>query len=609
METNKYFNKSNTTAEGRPKFVPPQKRSNEPLPVETKPEPKFEKREEEQKSYKQEERPVFKGGSNAFKRNCTSYTTSWGQRHLRQGFIDKETEKEELQLFEEQRKLAEQKTEGVENYDDLKVEITNKTKVELPNFEEKFENLNLNEHLAENIKRCGYERLTIIQRHAIPLITSHINVMAASQTGSGKTASFLLPIIQNLIEKGPPNPDTKEVDYKKYRRSYPLAIILAPTRELALQIHEEARKFCHKTGILAKVIYGGKEPAIQQRYLQWDGCDILVATTGRLIDFMENYVSFDFVKYVVLDEADRMLDMGFEPQINEILGQVMTQSQNRDDLHVSMFSATFPKVVKGLAEKYLNDYVYINIGSTGKSGSVNKCIKQTLIDVRGDSKNMALFSLIKSLDGKVLVFCGTKRGVDTVYNYLSSKNLFVAQIHGDKNQREREDELALFKSKCSIMIATDVASRGLDIPDVSFVVNYDLPTNIESYIHRIGRTGRIGKQGNAISFLEEADHQMFLKLYNTFKDSEQEIPEWFQKEVDLKLEEQDSRAYRNGKSDNSYYNKRGGGFSRGGGGGNGFKRNYNNNNLNYNNNKYGNGNGNGNGNKNVYDYGDNYGYS
>ena len=151
------------------------------------------------------------------------------------------------------------------------------------------------------------------------------------------------------------------------------------------------------------------------------------------------------------------------------------------------------------------------------------------------------------------------------------------------------------------MIATDVASRGLDIPDVTFVINYDLPTNIESYIHRIGRTGRIGKQGHAISFLEEADNQMFLKLYNTLKDSEQEIPEWFQKEVDVKLEEQDSRAYR-GKGDGGYHNKRGGGYSRGGG--TGFRK-YNNN-LNYNN-KYGNSNGNGS-NKHVYDD-DNYGYS
>lgn len=149
------------------------------------------------------------------------------------------------------------------------------------------------------------------------------------------------------------------------------------------------------------------------------------------------------------------------------------------------------------------------------------------------------------------------------------------------------------------MIATDVASRGLDIPDVSYVINYDLPTNIESYIHRIGRTGRIGKQGNAISFIEEGDHQMFLKLYNTLKDSEQEIPDWFQKEVDLKLDEQDTRAYR-GKGDGGYYNKRGGGFSRGGG--NGFRKYNNNNNLNYNN-KY---NGN---NKNVYDDYDNYGYN
>jgi len=178
---------------------------------------------------------------------------------------------------------------------------------------------------------------------------------------------------------------------------------------------------------------------------------------------------------------------------------------------VAMFSATFPKEVRGLAEKYLQSYVYIGIGTDGKSGTVSKTIKQEIVDVRHQHKNQVLFDYVKNLEGKMLIFCATKKAVANVYTYLNSKNIFVSNIHGDLSQKDREAELGLFKNKCSILIATDVASRGLDIPDVAYVINYDLPTNIESYIHRIGRTGRIGKQGTSISFVSDFDEPLFGK--------------------------------------------------------------------------------------------------
>lgn len=189
------------------------------------------------------------------------------------------------------------------------------------------------------------------------------------------------------------------------------------------------------------------------------------------------------------------------------------------------------------------------------------------MDVRHTTKNQALFDYIKSLEGRILIFCATKRAVASVYTYLSSKNLFVANIHGDLSQKDREAELALFKNKCSILIATDVASRGLDIPDVAYVINYDLPTNIESYIHRIGRTGRIGKSGIAISFLTDLDEPMFNKLYNVMKDSNQEIPSWFNEQVRSKYDREERYPQQN-RSGKPFHHKWRGGYRGGGGGGN-----------------------------------------
>jgi ATP-dependent RNA helicase DDX3X len=517
-----------------------------------------------------------KYGGSLFGRNRSNYQSNWGYRHLRTGHVDKEVEEEEKALFESNKSASiNPLVENVQNYDHLKVEVTNKFGLTIPQIQDTFKDLSLSQCLMDNIERCGYQKLTIIQRNSIPIISSRLNIMASSQTGSGKTASFLIPIIQNLLNSGPPKNDVSKEEFKKTRKCYPLAVIMAPTRELAIQIHEEARKFCHLTGVLAKVIYGGKEAYNQQRYLSWDGCDILIATPGRLIDFMGRIVDFSFVRFIVLDEADRMLDMGFEPQIRDVMDKCFADTQG-EDITVAMFSATFPKEVRGLAEKYLQKYVYVGIGTEGKTGSVSKTIKQELIDVRHQSKNLILFDTIKNLDGKILIFCATKKAVANVYTYLSSKNLFVANIHGDLSQKDREAELGLFKSKCSILIATDVASRGLDIPDVAYVLNYDLPTNIESYIHRIGRTGRIGKAGTAISFLADLDEPMFSKVYGVLKDSNQEIPQWFQELVRSRYQREERYPQNQNRFGKPSHHKWRGGFQQGGnrGGYQGGNRNF-----------------------------------
>jgi len=255
--------------------------------------------------------------------------------------------------------------------------------------------------------------------------------------------------------------------------------------------------------------------------------------------------------------------MGFEIQIRKILKEALDDNPSKSSIQVLMFSATFPKEIKSFAETYLGNYVYVSIGG-GKIGSVNKCIKQEVVDVRGANKSQVLYDFIKNQDGKLLVFCATKKCVHNVFTYLSAKNLFVTQIHGDKSQDERERELDLFKTKCGIMIATDVASRGLDIPNVTFVVNYDLPSNIEDYIHRIGRTGRVGRMGTSISFVDVNDYPVLPKLHQLLTESGQQIPKWFNELNESVFDDKQSRF--NDKYRTGGFNRRGGKppFSRGG---------------------------------------------
>ncbi|KAG1650040.1 hypothetical protein FOA52_009525, partial [Chlamydomonas sp. UWO 241] len=292
-------------------------------------------------------------------------------------------------------------------------------------------------------------------------------------------------------------------------------------------IYDEARKFAFQTGIRPVVIYGGAPVVNQLRDLE-RGCDILVATPGRLSDLMERgRVSLSAVHFLCLDEADRMLDMGFEPQIRRIVEQEdMPPAGTRQTL---MFSATFPKEIQRLASDFLANYVFLTVGRVGSS---TELIVQHLEYVPVHEKQNTLLDLIQTVSGDAqpgltLVFTETKRGADELERFLSRNGLPATSIHGDRSQDQREAALRSFKSgRTPVMVATDVAARGLDIPHVTHVINYDLPKDIDDYVHRIGRTGRAGKKGLATAFFADTDAGLARGLLELLTETNQAVPGW-----------------------------------------------------------------------------------
>lgn len=342
--------------------------------------------------------------------------------------------------------------------------------------------------------------------------------MACAQTGSGKTGGFLFPTISMMLKTGPSIPEDTG---GRRPRSHPNCLILAPTRELASQINDEAEKFTYATGLQPVVIYGGADVRQQQRELE-RGCDILVATPGRLVDLMERgTVSVSHIKHLVLDEADRMLDMGFEPQIRRIVEQ---ENMPRDR-QTFMFSATFPHEIQRLASDFLKDYLFLTVG---RVGSAAKDITQTIEYVEEQDKDPFLIRFLNTIEeGLVLVFVETKRAADSLEYKLSMKGFPTTSIHGNRSQREREDALHSFRTGATpILVATDVAARGLDINNVLFVVNYDLPSNIDDYVHRIGRTGRAGNKGTAVSMMNEKNRNIAHDLLTLLSENGQVVPDW-----------------------------------------------------------------------------------
>ena len=308
------------------------------------------------------------------------------------------------------------------------------------------------------------------------------------------------------------------------RKTYPLALVLSPTRELASQIHAESRKFAYQTGVASCVIYGGA-PAVEQFRAMERGCDLLIATPGRLIDLIDRAkISLSRVCYLALDEADRMLDMGFEPQIREIVdGRDMPPCGERQTM---LFSATFPREIQRMASDFLDDYVFLTVGRVGSSHAL---ITQTVERVNSyHEKSEMLLDLVEAVPGLTLVFVETKRGADQLEDFLYSKGKPATSIHGDRTQQEREAALRSFRAgKTPILVATDVAARGLDIPHVTHVINFDLPSDIDDYTHRIGRTGRAGKKGQATAlFLESKDGNIARSLMELMSEANQEVPTW-----------------------------------------------------------------------------------
>ena len=352
-----------------------------------------------------------------------------------------------------------------------------------------FSQLGLSQSLNDHLVANGYATPTPIQAKAIPAILSGRDVMAAAQTGTGKTAAFSLPMLQ-LLSQG-----------AKAKNNQARALVLTPTRELAAQVHENASRYGQSLGIRSEVVYGGVKINPQMQRLR-GGVDILVATPGRLLDlYQQKAISFDDLEILVLDEADRMLDMGFIHDLKKIMALLPKKRQNL------MFSATFADHIRDLARGLMNNPEQIDVTPPN---STAKNVKQWLIPADKKSKPKLLIHLIKQHNWyQVLVFSRTKHGANKLVKLLDSAGINAAAIHGNKSQAARMKALANFKDKSiQVLVATDIAARGLDISQLPIVINIDLPNVAEDYVHRIGRTGRAEQTGEALSLVsaDEIDY-------------------------------------------------------------------------------------------------------
>ena len=371
-----------------------------------------------------------------------------------------------------------------------------------------FEEASVPEFMLKEIMKAGFTEPTAIQSQGWPMALSGRDMVGIAQTGSGKTLSFLVPAVVHIVAQ-----------HELKRGDGPIALILAPTRELAVQIQQECIKFGASTGVKSTCIYGGVPKNAQARDLR-NGVEVVVATPGRMIDMLESGVTnCQRVTYLVLDEADRMLDMGFEPQIRSIVSQV------RPDRQTLLWSATWPKEVQGLARDFLNpDFIQVNIGALDLQA--NKHITQ-LVEVVQDEreKNDRLFRYLRETvqSARTIIFVDTKKMADSLCRQLRQSGINALAVHGDKSQQERDFVVNEFKAgKAPIMIATDVASRGLDVKEIAYVINYDMPSDIESYVHRIGRTGRKNQKGGynegvALTFVEPPASKVLLDLVSVME--------------------------------------------------------------------------------------------
>jgi superfamily II DNA/RNA helicase len=328
------------------------------------------------------------------------------------------------------------------------------------------------------------------------------DVMGAAQTGTGKTASFSLPIIQNLL----PHANTSMSPARHAVR----ALVLTPTRELAIQVAENVKAYAQHTPLRSTVVFGGMDMKPQTEILR-KGVEIVIATPGRLLDHVEQKnISLAQVQMLVMDEADRMLDMGFLPDLQRIINLLPKKRQNL------MFSATFSPEIKKLAASFLTDPLTIEVA---RSNATNTAITQVLYKVSEEQKRDVVEHLIRSRDLKqVLVFSNTKIGASRLARYLEQAGIKASAIHGDKTQQERIAALEAFKKgDIDVLVATDVAARGLDITDLPCVINYDLPYNAEDYVHRIGRTGRAGATGDALSVFTDKDERLLVDIEKLIK--------------------------------------------------------------------------------------------
>ena len=347
-----------------------------------------------------------------------------------------------------------------------------------------FDNLGLSPVIKHNLHGLEYRVPTPVQAKAIPLALEGRDVIGSAQTGTGKTAAFGLPMIERLVLRAnatPPKP------------RQPRALVLTPTRELALQVNESILGFSRKTGLRSVAIFGGVGMQPQIEALK-RGVHIVVATPGRLIDHMEQRnVDLSAIEILTVDEADRMMDMGFLPPLRRILSALPKQRQTL------LFSATFPEPIRALAVKFMINPAEVQAAAPNSAAAT---VSHRVHRVHHDRKRDLLVHLLKQNGDQTLVFCRTKRGSDRLCRHLTSSGFRAAAIHGDKSQSARTQALRDFKSgKTHVLVATDIAARGLDIEQLPVVINFDLPMVAEDYIHRIGRTGRAGAEGQAVSLV------------------------------------------------------------------------------------------------------------
>lgn len=386
------------------------------------------------------------------------------------------------------------------------------------------------------IEYVKYDTPSPIQRQAIPVGLAGRDIIGIAETGSGKTAAFLIPMLCYMMKLPP-------LYINRCAEQGPLAVVMAPTRELAQQIDDECKKLSKFSTFKSVCVVGGQDIE-DQGYQLRRGVEIVIGTPGRMVDCLENnYMVLNQCNYVVLDEADRMVDMGFEPQVVAVLDamggllksedenqaekQVLATSEGKEVYRVTaMFSATMPLEVERIAKTYLRHPVMIRIGDedTGKNKRIDQRVQVLASEAQKKSKLMEELSKLSKSD-KIIVFINSKKQCDVIGRYLDTSGYHAGVLHGGKSQDQREETLDYFRNGTyQILVASDVAARGLDIPDVTFVVNYDCPAKIENYTHRIGRTGRAGKTGVATTFITDADADIMYDLKNYLEATNMPVP-------------------------------------------------------------------------------------
>lgn len=399
----------------------------------------------------------------------------------------------------------------------------------------KFSSLGLRKPILDGVRKAGYEQPSEIQKNSIPIVLDGHDIISCGETGSGKTAAFGLPILDSLL------------DHEPGLR----ALILVPTRELCVQVAENLRIYASRTDIHVVTAFGGVDMGIQESAIR-RGCDVIVACPGRMIDHLERRnVNLENIDFLVLDEADRMLDMGFMPQIQRILMRCP------DDRQTLLFSATMPPDVARLVKDFIPNAKSVQVGRRSQAAST---IQHKFEEVHPKDKMPLVTSLLRKSDGKVLIFVKTKLGAQRLGRELKHSGLAADSIHGDKSAEARYTILQGFtRGRIRHLVATDVAARGIDVDDISMVINFDMPRSVEDYVHRVGRTGRVGRKGIALSLWTRADAGVYRAVQKNLGATSDEEAVEASREADVATEKRYGSAHRSG----------GGGRGRSGGGGRG----------------------------------------